>query len=103
MIRAAAFLWLALSASPAEATVRDGAPVMLRRKPAGWAVATKVTVPMRKFADSMLVLKLGAWRERRIDGRRVAGRVEMHYWPDKGWHRGVTLYVPRARKLRSQP
>ena len=98
MIRVALLALAVLLAAPASLAAPDGAPTLLRRKPAGWTVATKITVPMRKFADSMLSLKLGAWRERRIDGRRIAGRVEWHYWPAKGWHKGVTVYVLRGRR-----
>lgn len=95
-MRLAVFLTALLLALPVEAAP-SGAPTFLRRKPAAWTVPNTITVPMRKFAESLLPLKLGAWRERRIEGKRIAARVEWHYWPEKGWHKGVTVYEVRRR------
>lgn len=78
-------------------SMRGEAPAVLRRIPRGWSAPKTITPKMHAFAESLLPLKLGTWRERRIEGKRVAARVEWHFWPEKGWHKGVTVYEVRRR------
>jgi hypothetical protein len=96
VLRALLFALALLLALPASAAP-SGSPTPLYRRPAGWHVPKTITVSMRKFAESLLTLKLGAWRGRTIDGKRYAARVEWHYDGTKGWHRGVSVYEVRRR------
>lgn len=69
------------------------------RAPAGWRqLASKPTVPIRRAADRHLGhWELGLWHRARVDGRELGFLAELHCWPAKGWHRGVTVYARGGR------
>ncbi len=100
MIRALVFVLGLLVADTAYAAplfaIHSDAP-LLRSRPGGWTVPRRITLAMHAFAVSLLDKPIGTKRERRIEGARVLARVEWHYWPDKGWHKGVTVYVRRRK------
>lgn len=100
MIRALAFalsMLLAKTAYAAPLFAIHGDAPLLRSRPGGWTVPKRITPAMHAFAVSLLQKRIGTKKERHIEGVRVLARVEWHYWPDKGWHKGVTVYVRRAK------
>lgn len=65
------------------------------RAPKGWRPYTgRVNVALRRAADRQLVRwKLGQWHTTRVREPRLGLLSELHCWPEKGWHRGVTVYT----------
>jgi hypothetical protein len=59
----------------------------------GWVPATDRTVAMARWARSLLELPDGEIRIRDFGSREVLARREPHCDEERGWHRGVSLYV----------
>jgi hypothetical protein len=79
--------------------VREPCPEPLKR-PAGWIVASRVTPKERRWADRVLTAnrgRVGAKAFRNVAGRPLLARIEWHWWPERGWHKGTTLYVRGSR------
>lgn len=61
----------------------------------GWAPVSDRTVAMRRWSYSLLPLPDGAIRIRDFGKREVLARREPHCDEERGWHKGVSLYVRR--------